>query len=91
MSWSARLVKPIVPANGKPIVTLSDARSYILTLPKLDQESEIVQATAEAILMAAEDRGPILTAQAGVAQIVHGPIKMVSTGKKSHWGRTKRA
>lgn len=91
MSWSVRLVKPIIPAKGGPIVTLSDARDYILKLPRAEQQTPIVQATAEAILMAAEGRGPVFTAQAGVSQMVHGPVQMVSTGKKTHWGRTKRA
>lgn len=91
MSWSVRLIKPVTPAKGKPIVTISDARAYILALPAAEQETEVVQATAEAILMAAQGRGPVFTAQAGIAQMVHGPIQIgeAATGKQRHW-RSRR-
>lgn len=53
MSWSTRLLRPVVPAKGKPIVTLSDARAYILALPKRQQETDYFEPALEAIMMAA--------------------------------------
>ena len=72
MRWDARLIRPIQVEEGDLIVTLSDAREYLLKLPKNRHDDPIVQATVEALLMAAEGRGPIFTAQAGVARVVAG-------------------
>ena len=90
MSWSKRLERPVVPPDGKPIVTLSDARAYVLKLPKDRQNDPIVQAGVEAIMMAAENRGPMLLAQSGVAHIVHGPVKLLNRGKPDRpWMKRK--
>jgi hypothetical protein len=72
MRWSATLVKTITPPKGRPIRTLADARAYLLALPKSRQKDEDVQAAIEAVLMAAEGRGPILHATAGIGSVVHG-------------------
>ncbi len=90
MSWDTELIRPIVPPKGKTIVTLSDARAYILKLPKARQKDPIVLARVEAVLMAAEGRGPMLLAQSGVAHIVHGPIKPLNRTKPdAHWQRRR--
>lgn len=81
MSWETKLVRPVVPLSGKPIVTLSDARAYILGLPAAEKSSEHLEAALEAILMAANGTGPIFTAQSAVAHIVHGPVKPLNRGK----------
>lgn len=92
MSWNAKLVRPIVPPKGKPIVTLSDARAYILGLPEERQNDPLVQAGTEAILMAANGTGPLLSAQAGMAHIVHGPVNLLNRGKPDRpWMRRKAA
>jgi hypothetical protein len=57
MSWSRRFVDPIS-TRGKPIVTLQDTAQFILKLPKAEQSKPHWQAAAEAVIMAAEDRGP---------------------------------
>lgn len=81
MSWSKRLERPVVTPEGKKIVTLSDARAYALALPKARQMDPHVQAGVEALLMAAEGKGPMLLAQSGVAHIVHGPVKPLNRDK----------
>lgn len=48
MRWDTKLIRPIVPSNSQPIVTLSDARAYILSLPDVRQLEPIVQAGTEA-------------------------------------------
>ena len=75
MSWSMRLIRPVVPSNGKPIVTLSDARAYALALPKSEQDAPHVQAGISVLLLAADGHVPDLVAQSAVAHIVHGPQK----------------
>ncbi len=60
MRWSARFAEPIPVPTGKPLRTLSDARAYILDLPKDQQEAEHWQAATEALLHAAKHGGPWL-------------------------------
>ena len=92
MSWSDRLVRPVVPPNGKPIVTLSDARDYILALPKSRQSDPIVQEGVRALMMVAKGNAPDLLAQSAVAHIVHGPIQPLNRGKPDRpWMKRKRA
>jgi hypothetical protein len=49
----------------RSLVTLRDAGSYIAALPKAKQEKPEWQAAAEALMMAAEDRGPLMHAHVG--------------------------
>ena len=72
MGWSAPLGKVFVPTKGKPIEMLADARDYLLKLPKSRHNEDDVQAAIEAVLMAAESRGPILHATAGIGAVVNG-------------------
>ncbi|WP_458760567.1 hypothetical protein ACSVBT_07175 [Afipia sp. TerB] len=94
MGWKAKLIRPIKTAEGGEIVTLSDARDYLLKLPKDRHTDPIVQATIEAVMMAAEGRGPVFTAQAGISQVVAGrrgleydPDRLRLPTKK--WGRRR--
>lgn len=76
MSWKDRLIRPIEVEEGDLIVTLSDARDYLLKLPKNRHKDPLVQATIQALLMAAEGHGPIFTGQSGLAQVVQrAPMK----------------
>jgi hypothetical protein len=51
-----------MPPKGKALVTLKDAAAYILALPKSEQHSPEWQAAGEAVIMAAEDCGPVMHA-----------------------------
>jgi hypothetical protein len=53
--------------------TLADARGHILKLPKARQGRQAWMAASEALLMAAEKRGPVMHANVGIHQAVHGP------------------
>lgn len=75
MSWETRLIRPVVPPNGKPIVTLSDARAYVLALPQAQQNAPHVQSGVSVLMLAANGEVCEFTAQAAVAHIVHGPPK----------------
>ena len=46
-------------------VTPRDAADYIMKLPKAAQDLEERQTATEALLMAAEDRGPLMHAHVG--------------------------
>jgi hypothetical protein len=53
--------------------TLRDAANYIMKLPKAEQQKRHWQTTAEAVLAAAEDRGPMMHAHIGMLQALsHG-------------------
>lgn len=72
MPWSQRFDRPILLPDGRLLETLGDARAWLLTIPTADY-SEAMGAAAEALLMAAERRGPMMHANVAVAQAVHGP------------------
>jgi len=53
--------------------TLRDAANYIMKLPKAEQQKRHWQTAAEAVLMAAEDRGPMMHAHIGMLRALnHG-------------------
>jgi hypothetical protein len=64
--WSRAFDEPIPLPKGKALVTLRDAASYIMALPGKTRQSDEWQAAIEALLMAAEDRGPLMHAQIGM-------------------------
>ena len=72
MSWSSKLDKTFAPSKGKQIKTLADARDFLLSLPKSRHSEDDVQAAIEAVIMAAEGRGPILHATAGIGLVLNG-------------------
>lgn len=81
MSWETRLIRPVVPAKGKPIITLSDARAYVL---------KHVVAGVKVMMLAVDGQVPDLVAQSAVAHIVHGPPKSLGRGKPDRpWMKRK--
>jgi hypothetical protein len=68
VSWKSRLEMSIVLPDGRKIVTLADARDHILTYPKTVLERDHWMTAMEAVLMAAEKRGPMMFAHIGMAK-----------------------
>lgn len=90
MSWNARLIRPVIPPVGDPIVTLADARAYALSLPESEQEAAHVQAGVAVLLRAANGEVCEFVAQSAVAHIVHGPPKITPLGKRERpWMKRK--
>jgi hypothetical protein len=53
--------------------TLRDAANYIMKLPKAEQQKRHWQTAAEVVLMAAQDRGPMMHAHIGMLKALnHG-------------------
>lgn len=73
--WNRPLEKPIVKKDGTKVVTLLDAYKVLLELPKAKQKEPLPQAVAQALIMAAEGRGPMHTAQAAASLAVNGEKK----------------
>ncbi len=72
-------------------MTLRDAADYIMKLPKAEQNLEPWQAAVEALIMAAEDRGPLMHARIGVMRALKRNVELVfnPSRKDTHWGKHK--
>jgi hypothetical protein len=89
--WSRRFEDPIPLPRGHQLVTLKDAADYITRLPKAEHESQQWQAATEALIMAAEGRGPLMHARIGVMRALNRHVERVfdSSRKDKHWGKRK--
>lgn len=66
MLWSRKFDDPV-----PGIRTLRDAAQYILSLPKSEQSKPHWIAAGEAVIMAAEDRGPLMHARIGMLRAMN--------------------
>ena len=90
MPWSRAFEDPIPLPRGRQLVTLKDAAAYIMKLPKAERDLPEWQAATEALLMAAEDRGPLMHACIGVLRALNRDIERTLTDRNdSHWGKRK--
>jgi hypothetical protein len=68
MPWSRTFDDPV-----PGLRTLRDAAKHIMKLTKAEQRKPHWQAACEAVIMAAEDRGPLLHARVGMLRAMnHG-------------------
>jgi hypothetical protein len=90
MPWSTAF-EDLVVANGKTLSTLGDAANYIMKLPKAEQNLPEWQAATEALIMAAEGRGPLLHARVGMLRALNRNVeRAIKTDRKeTHWGKRK--
>jgi hypothetical protein len=91
--WKRLFEDPVTLPNGRKLVTLLDAGNYIAGLPRKEHESDPWQAAIEALIMAAEDRGPLLHARVGMLRALNRRVeKEFNPDRKDHrWGRRKLA
>lgn len=91
MSWSREFDEPIQIPNGRTLITLRDAASYIATLPKKEADAPEWQAVIEAMMLVAELDGPTMFARIGVMQALNrGHVREFDPDRKDHhWGRRK--
>jgi hypothetical protein len=71
--------------------TLRDAASYIMALPGKTRQSDEWQAAIEALLMAAENRGPLMHARIGMLRALNRNVERVfnQSRKDTHWRKHK--
>jgi hypothetical protein len=83
--------EPIALPGSGELVTLEDAGAYITELPKADQQLDEWQTAIEALMIAAEDRRPLMHAHVGMMVALHGAksIPEYDSSKEKHWGRRK--
>ena len=91
MPWSAAFEDPIPLPRGRQIVTLEEAALYIQKLPKAERDLPEWQAAIEALIMAAEGRGPLMHARIGVMRALNrNVVRAFNPSRKDpHWGRPK--
>ena len=86
MSWSTEFEHPV-----PGLATLRGAADYIQKLPKAEQQLPHWQAAVEALIMAAEGRGPLLHARVGMLRALNHGVERVfnSDRKDTRWGKRK--
>ncbi len=91
MPWSRRFENPIPLPDGRTLRTLRDAASYLMALPGKTRQSDEWQAAIEALLMAAENRGPLMHARIGMLRALNRNVERTfnSSGRDTHWGKRK--
>ena len=91
MPWSRAFEDPIILPDGRTLRALRDAASYIMALPGKTRQSDEWQAAIEALLMAAEDRGPLMHARTGMLRALNRNVERVFNPdrKDKRWGKRK--
>jgi hypothetical protein len=86
LNWSDEFEDPVPGFR-----TLHDAANYIQKLPKAQQQLPHWQAAVEALILAAEGRGPLLHARVGMLRAMnHSRERIFRTDRKeTHWGKRK--
>jgi hypothetical protein len=70
LPWSTPFQDPI-PTADKPLITLSDAAQYLMVLPPSDRHSHEWLAAVEAVLLAAEEAGPMMDARDDMLRLLN--------------------
>jgi hypothetical protein len=90
--WSREFEEVIVLADGRKLLTLRDAATYITKLPKAEQDLEIWQVAIADLIRAAETGGGwLMLARIGVLRALHrGVVREFNPDRKeTHWGKRK--
>ncbi len=82
---------PIALSDGRRLVTLHDAATYITALPDEESSAAEWQAAIEALILVVELGGPTMFARIGVMRALNrGYVREFNpSGKTHHWGRKK--
>jgi hypothetical protein len=88
LNWSTRFEHP-----DQGLAALRDTADYIQKLSKAEKQLLHWQAAVEALIMAAEGRGPLLHARVGMLRALNHGVERVfnSDRKDTHWGERKLA
>jgi hypothetical protein len=90
VDWSRAFEDSVPLPRGRQLITLKDAAAYIIKLPKAEQHFEEWQTATEALMTAAEDRGPLMHARIGVLRALNRNAERTLTDRKEmHWGRRR--
>ena len=89
--WQRAFEDPIQLPDGRTLVTLHDAATYITGLPKKESDLPEWQAAIEALMLVVKQNGPTMFARIGVMQALNrGQVREFNPSrKKHHWGPRK--
>jgi hypothetical protein len=89
--WGRQFDEPIELPDGRKLVVLRDAASYITALPKKEAGATEWQAAIEALMLVVELGGPTMFARIGVMQALNrGHVREFTPSSKGHhWVRKK--
>jgi hypothetical protein len=91
LPWSTSFEDPIPLPDGRRLLTLRDAASYITKLPKAEHSAPEWQAAMEALILVAETGGPTMLARIGVMRGLKRHVERVfdPERKSHHWGKRR--
>ena len=71
IAWSRKFDEPIPLPDGRALVTLKDAGTYITQLPKAEHEAPEWQAAMQALILVATSGDPTMLARIGVLRALN--------------------
>jgi hypothetical protein len=88
--WSREFSDPIILPNGRQLVTLKDAATYITKLPKKESAFPKWQTAIEVLMLCSRGGDPML-AKIGVMRALHRNVvrEFKSDRNETHWGKRK--
>jgi hypothetical protein len=91
MSWSSAFEDPIALPDGRKLLTLGDAATYITKLPEAEHTAPEWQAAMECLILVAENSGPTMMARIGIMRALNRNVERTfnPNRKDPHWGRVK--
>jgi hypothetical protein len=89
--WGRKFNEPIALPDGRRLVVLRDAASYITELPKMEAALPEWQAAIEALILVVDLNGPTMFARIGVVRALsRGEVREFNLAHKdTHWGKRK--
>ncbi|MFH0303079.1 hypothetical protein AAFX91_39200 [Bradyrhizobium sp. 31Argb] len=89
--WRRAFDDTIVLPDGRKLVTLRDAATYITELPQAEHDAPEWQAAIEALMLVIELGGPTMFARIGVMRALNrGQVRQFNPARKDpHWGKRK--
>jgi hypothetical protein len=89
--WQREFEDPIPLPDGRMLVKLIDAGTYITRVPKAVHTAPEWQAAMEALILVVELAGPTMFARIGLMQALNRHVvRAFNTDRKeTHWGRRK--
>jgi hypothetical protein len=91
LPWSTWFEDPIPLPDGRLLLTLKDAATFIMKLPRAEHSAPEWQAAMEALILVAETGGPTMLARIGVMRGLKRHVERVfdPERKSHHWGKRK--
>jgi hypothetical protein len=89
--WQRKFEDSIPLPDGRTLVTLRDAATFITALPKKESALPEWQAAVQALMLVVEQNGPTMFARIGVMRALNRNVERVFNPdrKDHHWGRRK--